>query len=114
VIRTPADAGAHPRRARPRGPRSEHDKENVMRRKGTIAVIDLDQCAIAIATAAGEYTVVEIDPDWRIDVGDAIEWENGEDLGFQSYENVGKGSSGDVFVQNHYVSEKAMRLQFPG
>lgn len=85
-----------------------------MRRKGTIAVIDLDQCAIAIATAADEYTIVEIDPDWRIDVGDAIEWENGDDLGFETYENVSKGSTGDVFVQNHYVNEKTMRLQFPG
>ena len=85
-----------------------------MRRKGTIAVIDLDQCAISIATATGEYTIVEIDPDWRIDVGDAIEWENGDDLGFETYENVSKGSTGDVFVQNHYVDEKTMRLQFPG
>lgn len=85
-----------------------------MRRKGIIAIIDLDQCAIAIATTAGEYTIVEIDPDWRIDVGDAIEWENGDDLGFVTYENVSKGSTGDVFVQNHYVDEKRMRLQFPG
>lgn len=85
-----------------------------MRRKGTIAVIDLDQCAIAIATAKDEYTVVEIDPDWRIDIGDTIEWENGDDLGFETYENVTKATNGDVFVQNHYVNEKTMRLQFPG
>ena len=75
-----------------------------MRRKGTIAVIDLDQCAIAIATAKDEYTVVEIDPDWRIDIGDTIEWENGEDLGFETYENMTKATNGDVFVQNHYIN----------
>ena len=84
-----------------------------MRRSGTIAIIDLDQCAVAIATGPDEYTIVEIDPAWRIDVGDAVEWENGDGLGFETYENVSKGSDGDVFVQNHYVDEKAVRLQFP-
>mgnify|MGYP003445894889 FL=1 len=44
----------------------------------------------------------------------AVEWENNEELGFQGYGNVGKSTTRDVFVQNHYVSEKAMRLQFPG
>jgi hypothetical protein len=83
-----------------------------MRRNGTIAIIDLDQSAVAIATGSGEYTIVEIDPAWRIEVGDAIEWENGEALGFETYENVSKGASGDVFVQNHYVGESEMRLQF--
>ena len=85
-----------------------------MRRNGTITIIDPDQCAVAIATGPDEYTIIEIDPEWRIDVGDAVEWENGEELGFQSYGNVGKSTTGDVFVQNHYVNEKTMRQQFPG
>ena len=84
-----------------------------MRRNGTITIIDPDQCAVAIATGPDEYTIIEIDPEWRIDVGDAIEWENGDGLGFETYENVSKGSNGDVFVQNHYVSGDAMRTQFP-
>ena len=48
------------------------------------------------------------------DIGDTIEWENGDDLGFETYENVTKATNGDVFVQNHYINEKTMRLQFPG
>ena len=44
----------------------------------------------------------------------AVEWENNEELGFQSYGNVGQSTTGDVFVQNHYVNEKTMRQQFPG
>jgi len=105
----------HRRAATPRTvARHEHDREHRMRRKGTIAIIDLDQCAIAIATAKDEYTVAEIDPDWRIDIGDTIEWENGDDLGFETYENVTKATNGDVFVQNHYINEKTIRLQFPG
>jgi hypothetical protein len=85
-----------------------------MSREGTIAVIDLEQSAIAIRTGAGEYTVVEIPPDWALDIGDRIAWDNDEGLGFETYRNTTKGTDGDVFVQNHYVSEKAMRLQFPG
>jgi hypothetical protein len=84
-----------------------------MRRSGTIAIIDTDQSAVAIATGPDEYTIIEVDPTWSIVVGDIVEWENGDGLGFETYENVSRGSSGDVFVQNHYVDEKAMRTQFP-
>ena len=83
-----------------------------MRRTGTIAIIDPDQGAAAILTADSGYTIIELDPDWPIEVGDQIEWENGEGLGFETYENISKGSRGDVFVQNHEVSETVLRLQF--
>ena len=85
-----------------------------MSRQGTIAVIDRDQSAIAIRTADGEYTIVEVGPEWTLDPGDVIAWDNDEALGFDTYRNVGKGTEGDVFVQNHYVDEQSMRLQFPG
>lgn len=85
-----------------------------MSRTGKIAVIDLEQCAAAIRTAEGEYTVIEIDPQWALDIGDAIAWENDDGLGFETYRNDTKGTDGDVFVQNHFVGEKAIRLQFPG
>lgn len=84
-----------------------------MSRSGKIAVIDLEQCAAAVRTADGEYTVIEIDPQWSLDIGDTIGWDNDDGLGFETYRNDSKGTEGDVFVQNHYVSEKAMRLQFP-
>lgn len=83
-----------------------------MRRSGTVAVIDQEQGAAAIATADRGYTVIELDPDWAIAVGDTIAWDSGDDLGFQTYENVGSGARGDIFVQNHDVSEKALKLQF--
>ncbi len=43
-----------------------------MSRSGKIAVIDLEQCAAAVRTADGEYTVIEIDPQWGLDIGDTI------------------------------------------
>ncbi len=83
-----------------------------MRRKGTITIIDPDQAAAAILTADFGYTIIELDPDWAVEVGDHIEWENGDGLGFETYENVSRGTRGDVFVQNHEVSETALKLQF--
>ncbi len=83
-----------------------------MRRKGTIAIIDPDQGAAAILTADSGYTIIELDPDWAVEIGDQIEWDNGDGLGFETYENVSKGTTGDVFVQNHEVTEKSLRLQF--
>ncbi|MFZ5638993.1 MAG: hypothetical protein ACOY82_20690 [Pseudomonadota bacterium] len=85
-----------------------------MSRTGTIAVIDPEQGAAAIRTAEGEYTIVEIDPDWALGIGDRIAWDNDDGLGFETYRNESRSADGDVFVQNHYVDEKTMRLQFPG
>jgi hypothetical protein len=105
--------GNTPIRIEPRkAARHAHDRENTMRRKGTIAIIDPDQGAAAILTAESGYTIVELDPDWPVDIGDRIEWENGEALGFETYENISKGTRGDVFVQNHEITEQALRLQF--
>jgi hypothetical protein len=83
-----------------------------MRRSGTIALIDPEQGAAAIATDGQTYSIIELSPDWSVEIGDRIEWENGDALGFETYENVSKGTRGDVFVQNHEVSEKALRMQF--
>lgn len=83
-----------------------------MRRSGTIAVIDNEQGAAAIATPDRGYTVIELDPGWEVRLGDRIEWENDDGLGFETYMNVTRGTAGDVFVQNHDVSDSAVKLQF--
>lgn len=83
-----------------------------MRRSGTIAIIDPEQGAAAILTEDSIYTIIELDPDWPVEIGDRIEWENGDALGFETYENVSKGTRGEVFVQNHDVNEQSLRLQF--
>ncbi len=83
-----------------------------MRRNGNITLIDPEQAAAAILTEDFGYTIIELDPDWAVEIGDRIEWENGDALGFETYENISKGTRGEVFVQNHEVSEKALRMQF--
>ncbi len=83
-----------------------------MRRTGTIAIIDPDQGAAAILTNDHGYTIIELDPDWQVEIGDKIAWENGDALGFETYDNETRGTKGDIFVQNHEVNEQTLRLQF--
>lgn len=83
-----------------------------MRRTGTIKIIDPDQAAAAILTQDHGYTIIELDPDWHIEIGDAIAWDNVEGLGFETYDNITRGTKGEVFVQNHEVNEQTLRLQF--
>jgi hypothetical protein len=83
-----------------------------MRRQGTIAIVDPEQSAAAIATEGRGYTVVEVDPDWPVEVGDIVEWDDDDGLGFQAYQNVSKDAFGDVFVQNHDLDEASLRRQF--
>jgi hypothetical protein len=85
-----------------------------MSRNGIVAIVDMDQSALAIRTADGEYTIVEIASDWKPQVGDRIVWDNDDGLGFETYRNASRNDEGDVFVQNHYVDERTMRRQFPG
>jgi hypothetical protein len=82
-----------------------------MRRSGTIAVINPDRAMVAIATEDDGFTIIELLSEWNIEVGDSIEWANGHGLGDETYENVTKGSSAKVYVQNHAVSESSLREQ---
>jgi sensor domain CHASE-containing protein len=83
-----------------------------MSRQGTIASIDPEQSAAAIFTDGRGYTVIEVDPQWPVAVGDIVEWDEDDALGFQEYRNISRGVSGDVFVQNHDLDEANLRLQF--
>jgi hypothetical protein len=83
-----------------------------MRRSGTIAAIDNEQGAAAIATPDRGYTIIELEPGWEVSLGDRIEWDNDDGLGFETYINVTRGTTGEVFVENHDVNEHALRLQF--
>jgi len=83
-----------------------------MRRMGKIALIDPEQGAAAIETADRGYTVIELDPDWEVQIGDRIEWDNGDGLGFETYENLTRGTRGEIFVQNHDIDEATLKRQF--
>ena len=82
-----------------------------MRRRGTVAAINLGRGMVAIATQDDGYTIIELLLEWNIEVGDSIVWANGYGLGLEVYQNVTKSSREEVYVQNHSVSQSALQQQ---
>lgn len=82
-----------------------------MRRHGRVAAVNPARGMVAIATEDDGYTIIELLSHWDIEVGDSIIWANGYGLGSEVYENVTKRSREEVYVQNHSVSQSALRQQ---
>ncbi|TXH70981.1 MAG: hypothetical protein E6Q88_07875 [Lysobacteraceae bacterium] len=82
-----------------------------MRRTGTVAAIAPEQGLAAIATIDRGFTIIELTSDWALTPGDSIAWEEGDALGFETYENLSKGTRDEVFVQEHDVDEGTMRIR---
>jgi len=80
-----------------------------MRRNGTIAVIVPPHGLVAIATEDDGYTIIELLPEWDLEIGDAISWANGDALGDEVYENLTKGTQATVYVQTHGISKTGLR-----
>ena len=82
-----------------------------MSRQGTVAIVDREQSAVAIAVEGHGFTLIELTSDWEVAVGDTLSWDNADALGFETYRNASRGTHDEVFVQNHEVDEASMRLQ---
>lgn len=82
-----------------------------MQRSGTIAAINPNRGMVAIATEDDGFTIIELLSEFELEIGDFISWLNGYGLGHEIYKNISKGSSGEVFVQNHAVSQANLRTQ---
>jgi len=57
------------------------------------------------------HTVVELRSANDIDIGDVIEWDSGGALGTQSYRNLTKGWSAEVYVVKHGVAAANLEVQ---
>jgi hypothetical protein len=66
---------------------------------------------VAILTDDDAYTIVELLSDPAFEVGDEVYWENGYGLGSETYTNKTRGSSVEVYVQNHAVGQSLLRQQ---
>lgn len=66
---------------------------------------------VAIETNDDGYTIIELISDFEVEVGDSVAWVNGYGLGSEVYENLTKNTSGEVYVQNHSVSQSNLRQQ---
>lgn len=66
---------------------------------------------VAIATKDDGFTIIELLSEFELEIGDFVSWSNGYGLGHEIYENLTKGSSEEVYVQNHAVSQANLRKQ---
>jgi hypothetical protein len=82
-----------------------------MQRNGVVAAINPKRGMVAIATEDDGYTIIELLSDFELEIGDSVFWSNGYAMGHETYENVSKGSSAEVYVQNHGVSKENLRKQ---
>ena len=82
-----------------------------MQRNGTVAAINPTRGMVAIATEDDGFTVIELLSDFELEIGDSVSWSNGYGLGHETYKNLSKGSSEQVYVQNHSVSQASLRAQ---
>ena len=56
-------------------------------------------------------TIIELLSEFELEIGDSVSWSNGYSLGHEIYKNLTKGSSDEVYVQNHAVSQANLRKQ---
>lgn len=82
-----------------------------MQRQGKVSAINPKRGMVAIATADDGYTIIELLSEWNIEVGDTISWSNGYGMGRETYDNISKRSSAEVFVQNHAVTQANLSKQ---
>ncbi|MEN2396031.1 hypothetical protein [Pseudomonas halotolerans] len=57
------------------------------------------------------HTILELGSANDIDIGDVMEWDSGKALGTQSYRNLTKGWTAEVYVANHGVAAANLEVQ---
>lgn len=82
-----------------------------MRRSGIVAALNPRRGMVAIKTEDDGYTIVELLSEFQLEIGDEMVWENGHGLGPEIYTNATKGTSEEVYVQNHAVSSAILSKQ---
>ena len=82
-----------------------------MRRSGIVAAMNTNRGMVAIATEDDGYTIIELLSEFELEIGDEITWENGHGLGSEIYHNLTRGTSEEVYVQNHAVTNASLRQQ---
>ena len=82
-----------------------------MQRSGKVAEINRNRGMVAIATEDDGFTIIELLSEFELGIGDIMSWENGYGQGNEVYKNLTKGTSGEVYVQNHSVNQAILRKQ---
>ncbi|AHL34989.1 hypothetical protein CD58_19845 [Pseudomonas brassicacearum] len=79
---------------------------------GEVRAINRQSAMVGVYVAQVDgHTVLELSSANDIDIGDILAWDSGTALGAQSYRNLTKGWSADVYVANHGVAAANLEVQ---
>ena len=81
-----------------------------MAMRGIVSAINPRRGMVALQTGHG-FTIIELLGNDEIEIGDELCWSDDTGLGSENYRNITKGTRFEVFVQNHWVSERQLRQQ---
>ena len=78
---------------------------------GTVTALNPRRGMVAIEATDGGYTIIELLSPFELEIGDEVSWKNDFAMGHETYTNLTKGESEEVFVQNHGVTKANLRQQ---
>ncbi|WP_434656964.1 hypothetical protein J3P89_09760 [Pseudomonas sp. Z1-14] len=79
---------------------------------GEVRAINRQSARVGVYVAEEDgHTVLELGPANDVDIGDVIEWNSGAALGMQTYRNLTKGWTDEVYVAKHGVAAANLEVQ---
>ncbi|MBT2298309.1 hypothetical protein [Pseudomonas fluorescens] len=79
---------------------------------GEVRAINRQRAMVGVYVAQEDnHTVLELPSANDIDIGDVMAWDSGKALGIQSYRNLTKGWTAEVYVANHGVAAANLEVQ---
>ena len=83
------------------------------RTQGEVRAINRESSMVGVYVKQEDgHTVLKLSSANDIDIGDILAWDSGTALGTQSYHNLTKGWTADVYVANHGVATANLDVQF--
>jgi hypothetical protein len=80
--------------------------------RGVVRAINRGRGMVGIwVEERGGHTIIEMLSSHDIQLGDLMAWNAGTSMGGNTYQNLTKGWSAEVYVQNHDVSSSNLRRQ---
>lgn len=80
---------------------------------GKVRAINRQSARVGVYVAEEDgHTVLDLGPaNNEVDIGDIIEWDSGTALGTQTYRNLTKNWTADVYVAKHGVAAANLEVQ---
>ncbi|MCP2071633.1 UNVERIFIED_ORG: hypothetical protein J2Y77_001069 [Pseudomonas lini] len=79
---------------------------------GKVRVINRQRAMVGVyVEQEDDHTVLKLSSVNDIDIGDVMAWDSGTALGTQSYRNLTKGWTAEVYVAKHGVATANLEVQ---